>query len=223
MGLEEAKKRGYTVIDLVDEDCTFEILKETLESQPIDIVVALGHGNSDTFTGYQQQIVFRACHGDEVMNGTISHFLSCIVGQELLPSIITKGAIWTVGYQESFNFMIDTSFAVEEDPMAEPFKDVTVAIIKAILDGHKLKQVWDIGIAKCDEWIAKLWERPEIEWAEVISTLKHDRDCMIGLGSEEAYVMPPRRLAMIPMSFPLMFGFAFLAVGTLIYQDVVAP
>ncbi|GAJ14111.1 unnamed protein product, partial [marine sediment metagenome] len=58
---------------------------------------------------------------------------------------------------------------------------------------------------------------------EVISCLQHDRNGMIALGDEEAYVMPPRRLVMIPMSFPLMFGFAFIALGTLIYKDMAAP
>lgn len=192
VGVEEAARRGYSVIDLVDELATFETLKETLETEKVDVAILLGHGNANTFTGFQQVIVMQACNGDEIMTGTISHFLSCSVGQELLPSIISKKGVWTVGYQVDFNFMVDTSYPVEQDPVAEPFKDVTVAITKTILDGGTLKEAWDVGIAKCDEWINKLWDRPETIWGDVISCLKHDRDGMIGLGDQEAYVTPPR-------------------------------
>ena len=219
-GVEEANKRGYTVIDLVDADCTFDKLKDTLENNNVDVAMLAGHGSSTVFTGYQQQVVFQACQGDEIMAGTISHFLSCIVGQELLPSMITKGAVWTIGYQETFDFMVDTSFPIEEDPVAQPFKEITVAIVTAILDGKKLKEAWDIGIAKCDEWIQKLWDRPEVQWAEVISTIQHDRDCMIGLGSEEAYAKTPTILS-ASVAIPIVIGISILGIGWLIYNYMV--
>lgn len=207
LGIPEATRRGFDVIDMVDEACTFDTLEEILTSQKIDVVILLGHGSSEVFTGFEQRMVFQACHNDEVMTGTISHFLSCSIGQQLLPSIIEKKGIWTIGYNVDFQFLIDPEFAVEEDPVAEPFRDITVAIIKKILDGAKLKEVWDAGIAKCDEWIAKLYNRPEITWAEVISAIQHDKSGMIALGDEEAYVLPPRRVV---LNVPQLAGLAFL-------------
>ena len=130
---------------MVDEATTFDTLKEILATEKVDALVLLGHGNATTFTGFEQQVVFRACHGDEVMNGSMSHFLSCSVGQELLPSIIMKGGIWTIGYQVDFQFLINPEYSIEKDPLAAPFRDVTVAIIKKILDGAKLKDVWNPG------------------------------------------------------------------------------
>lgn len=214
LGVEEAARRGYSVIDLVDAATTFEVLKETMASEKVDIAIMGGHGSPTVFTGYEQKIVFEACSGDEVMSGTISHFLSCSVGQILLPSIIEKKGVWTVGYQVDFEFSANTNYAVEQDPYAEPFKDVTLAIIRKILDGGTLKEVWDAGIAKCNEWIAKLWSRPETDWAEVIAGLEHDRDGMIALGDGEAYVLPPRRMAMLTP--PQMLGLGligYLVVG----------
>ncbi|MBA7627053.1 hypothetical protein ES703_34514 [subsurface metagenome] len=215
LGIPEALKRGFDVIDMVDEACTFDTLEEIMTSQKIDALILLGHGNSITFTGSKQITVFKACHNDGLMSGTISHFLSCSVGQTLLPSIIEKGGIWTIGYNIDFQFMINPDFAVEEDPVAEPFRDVTVAIIKAILDGKKLKDVWDAGIAKCDEWIAKLYNRPEIIWAEVVGALRHDRDGMIALGDQEAYVLPPRKVALnVPQLAGLLFiGYLLVTKG----------
>lgn len=207
LGIPEATRRGFNVIDMVDEACTFDTLEEILTSEKIDVVILLGHGGPATFTGFEQRTVFRACHNDEVMSGTISHFLSCSIGQQLLPSIIEKKGIWTIGYNVDFQFLINPEFAVENDPVAEPFRDVTVAIIKAILDGKKLKAVWDAGIAKCNEWIAKLYNRPEIIWAEVIGALRHDKSGMIALGDQEAYVLPPRRVV---MNVPQLAGLVFL-------------
>ena len=212
LGVQEATRRGYRVVDLVDEAATFETLKEIMDSQKIDVAILGGHGSPTVFTGFGQQIVMQACHNDEVMSGTMSHFLSCSVGQFLLPSIIEKKGIWTIGYNVDFQFMVNTDYAVEEDPYAEPFRDVTVTIIKKILDGATLKEVWDAGIAKCDEWIAKLWDRPETDWGEVISCLSHDRDGMIALGDKEQHVMVPVRVA----------GFMFLpmAIGALVIGAV---
>ena len=134
--------------------------------------------------------MFQACSGDEIMTGTISHFLSCLVAQELLPSIIEKKGVWTLGYQTTFDFMIDPPEAVE------PFRDITLAIITKMLDGGKLKEVWDAGIKKGEEWIAKLWNRSETWCAETIQCLDKDIHGMIALGDKEAYVLPPRRVAL---------------------------
>jgi len=213
-GIPEATKRGYKVIDMINEATTIEQLKMVMSQEKIDVAFMAGHGNADVFTGYEQQIVFQTCTGDEVMSGIISHFLSCSVGQRLLPDIITKKGIYTVGYQVDFEFMVNTNYSIEKDPYAEPFRDLTLTIIKKILDGAKLKEVWDAGIAKCNEWIAKLWTRTETDWAEVIATLAHDRDGLIALGDKEAYITPPRKMAAgIPQLLLLGGVFYLLMTG----------
>jgi len=211
VGVTEATRRGYHVIDLVDAEATYETLKRIMDTEQIDVAIMGGHGNASTFTGHEQQVVMQACVNDQVMSGTISHFLSCSVGQELLPSIIEKKGVWTIGYMVDFNFMVDTNYMVEQDPFAEPFKDVTVTIIGQILDGARLKSAWDAGIAKCDEWIARLWDRTEPEWGDVISCLQHNRDGMIALGDEEAYVMPRPVIAGIPTALTLALGVIAIA------------
>lgn len=145
-----------------------------------------GHGNATTYTAQREEVVLKACENDEIMSGTLSHFISCSVGVELLPSIVQKGGVGTVGYMVDFTFMVDTSYSMEEDPYAEPFKDVTVTIITKMLQGATLQQVWQAGIDKCNEWIARLRDRPEIDWAEVIASLEHDRDGLIVFGDKNA-------------------------------------
>ena len=209
-GVDEAKSRGFNVIDLYGADATKEKIFDTIQTVKPEVCIFTGHGNSDTYTAQELEVVFKACSGDEIMNGTISHFLSCSVGQLLLPDMISKGAVATIGYQEDFQFIVNTDYSVDEDPYAEPFRDVTVTIIRAVLDGKTLKEVWDAGIAKCNEWIQKLWDKTGTDWAEVISCLEHDRDCMIALGEKEAYVLPPvTRMAISPQQL-LGLGLIFL-------------
>lgn len=195
--VEEAKRRGFDVVDLADAEATKENLENLMKTQPIELCFMTGHGASSLFTGYEQKVVMEACVNDEIMEGTISHFLSCYIGQQLLPSMISKGAISTIGYATDFQFYIDTNIPIDQDPYAEPFRDLTLTIIRKILDGAKLIDVWNAGIAKCDEWIAKLWNRPEVDWSNVISCLQHDRDGMIALGDKESYIIPPRPVTLI--------------------------
>jgi len=210
--IDYALTRGYDVVDLYGADATKENLEKVIINDNPKILVLVGHGLPSTFTGYKEQPILEACVNDGVIQNTVSHFLSCYVGMELLPSAIGKGAIWTLGYQTDFQFLVDTRYSISEDPLAEPSKHVTVAIIKRILDGGTLKEVWDAGIAKCDEWIARLWNRTGIDWAEVIACLKHNRDGMIGLGAKEVYVLPPKIVRITPqqaLGLGLIFLFLF--------------
>lgn len=193
---------------MVDSEATKEKLEELMANETINLAILTGHGNADIFTGFEQKVVLQTGLNEEVMKGTISHFLSCSVGQRLLPALVEHGAISTIGYVVDFEFMIDPSYPVSEDPFAAPFKDVTVTIIRGLLEGKPLKDVWVAGVAKCDEWIAMLWEREGTDWAEVISCLKNNRDGLIALGDKEAYFSPPKAFAasnLAPM-LPLAIG-----------------
>jgi hypothetical protein len=216
--VDDAAKRGYVIIDLVNEQATKENLEKNMTEKAVDVAILGGHGNSNIFTGYEQAIVMEGCVNDQIMAGTISHFLSCFVGQSLLPSMISKGAVATIGYQVDFQFMVNQNYAVEEDPYAEPFRDVTLTIAGKILDGAKLKDVWSAGIAKCDEWISKLWSKTGTDWAEVISALQHDRDGMIALGDKESYVLPPRK---VTIQIPQLVGLAFLGWLLVTHQPII--
>jgi hypothetical protein len=177
-----------TIIDLYGEDATKEKIFEAIEAYHPETAILAGHGNATTYTSQREEVVLKACENDEVMSGTVSHFISCSVAQKLLPSMVGKGAVGTIGYIVDFTFMINTNYSVEEDIYAEPFKDLTVTIITKLLEGATLQQVWQAGVDKCNEWIAKLKDKPEIDWAEVISCLEHDRDGLVAFGDKTARV-----------------------------------
>jgi len=180
---------SLTIIDLHGDDATKEKIFETIQTYHPQRAIMAGHGNANTYTAQREEVVLQACQNDEIMSGTLSHFISCSVGVELLPSIIKKGGVGTIGYMVDFTFMVNTDYSVEQDPYAEPFKDVTVTIITKLLQGATLQQVWQAGVDKCNEWIAKLRPKTEIDWAEVIASLEHDRDGLVAFGDKSARVL----------------------------------
>ena len=190
-----------------------ENLLAALNTHDFSALFMGGHGNPTTFTGHGGSIVFRACENDEAMSGSLSYFLSCFTGQELGPSIISKNGVAYVGYQSDFRFMVDTSYPILEDPLAEAFRDVVYDIIARILRGQNIKTVWEGGVNKFNEWIAKLHSRPETIWSQVISCLQHDRDGMIALGEKEAYALPPAPIPITSLPYilgPIAIGVALL-------------
>ena len=178
-----------TIVDLYGEDATKEKIFAAIETYHPETAILAGHGNATTYTSQREEVVLKACENDEIMSGTVSHFISCSVAQKLLPSMVGKGAVGTIGYIVDFTFMINTNYSVEADIYAEPFKDLTVTIITKMLQGATLQQVWQAGVDKCNEWIAKLRDKTEIDWAEVIACLEHDRDGLIAFGDKSARVL----------------------------------
>jgi len=209
LGVIEARRLGYEVVDLSGPEATLENLLDVLRSNEFSVLFMGGHGNPNTFTGQNSSIVLRACQNDEIMSGSLSYFLSCFVGQELLPSMISKSALSCVGFQTDFRFMVDTSYPILEDPLAEPFMATVFDHHSRILRGETIKQVWEGGIRTFDQWIAKLYPRPETIWSQVIGCLEHDRDGMIALGQQEAYAKRPAAVTWTPISTmvaPIVFG-----------------
>lgn len=204
LGVDYAVNLGYDVVDLYSGDATRENLEKAISQYKPEILILGGHGGARVFTGFNQQVVLEACVNDDIIKDTVSHFVSCYVGMELLPSAIEKTAIWTVGYQTTFDFQIDPPEAVE------PFRDITLAIIAKVLGGGALREVWEAGIAKGQEWIVKLWNRRELWCAEVIGLIEHDLDGMIGLGREEACVLPPRVRWPVKLTAPQAIGLGLL-------------
>lgn len=191
LGASAAEAMGYRVIDIPREAATLANLLDALQNYQYSLIFLGGHGNPDTLTGHDMEIIFKACQNDEAVAGNILYVLSCYTGQILGPSMVSKGAVAWVGYQLDFRFLVDTSKPILEDPLAEPFKDIVFEIVVRLLRGETIKQVWDGGIAKCNEWIDRLYDRPETEWSDVIAALEHDRDALIALGDQEVYSSRP--------------------------------
>lgn len=206
LGIEEAERLGYRVIDLPRDAATLENLLDALQNYTLSSLILGGHGNPDTFTGQNYKEILKACRNDDVCSGNIALLLSCFTGQELGPSMIEKKTVAYVGWQTDFRFMIDTSYPILEDPLAEPFKEITFESIARLLRGQTIRDVWNGTIAKCNEWINRISTRPASEWSQVIDFIEHDKMGMICLGEKEVYATSPSRMGIIPILSSLGIG-----------------
>ncbi|GAG98256.1 unnamed protein product, partial [marine sediment metagenome] len=185
---------GYRVVELPGDAFTLDNLLDALENYRFSAIFLGGHGNSSTLTGQDYREILKACINDEIVSGNVAYLCSCFTGIELGPSMISKKTQAYVGYNRDFRFMINTDLSPTEDSLtslAQPFQEIVLEIIIRILGGQSIPDIYKGGIAKCDDWIAKLYDRPEYQWSQVISFIKHDRAALIALGEREVYVEPP--------------------------------
>jgi hypothetical protein len=120
-----------------------------------------------------------------------------------------------------FTFIVNTNYSVEQDPYAEPFKDLTVTIVTKMFQGARLQEVWQAGIDKCNEWIAKLRDKTETDWAEVIACLEHDRDGLIALGDKTARFLGDTVMVVRPDWGDLAMQYASYWLGVAIGATVI--
>lgn len=194
LGIEKAEAMGFRVVDIGGAAATLENLLDALSKYKFSALFLGGHGNATTFTGQDYQEILKACINDEVVSGNLTYLCSCYTGLELGPSMFGKNAEAYIGYDRDFRFIIDTSLSPLEDSLfstAQPFQEIVVEVMVRLLRGQSIQDVWSGGVAKCDEWIAKLYDRPEYKWSQVISFLRHNRDGLICLGERVTPPVPP--------------------------------
>lgn len=211
--MEEAARLGYEVVDLDGDLATPENLTKALGENGFSALFLGGHGSPTTFTGQDGKVVFEACKNDEVLAGNLAFYLSCFVGQELAVSNVSKGLVAFIGYNSDFRFIIDTSYPVLEDPMAEPFRDSVVEVVARILRGDRVIDVWNGGVAVMNQWLRVLSARAGTEWSDVISFLTHDRDAFIALGDTFAYTVRPVSVSGLGFAFAPLIGGVLLMAG----------
>ena len=72
-----------------------------------DYITGCGHGQEDTFLGYQQDPIFVAQqYAPENVKNKVIHFLSCRNAQKLGPDFVTNGCKAFFGYCDDFIFCL---------------------------------------------------------------------------------------------------------------------
>lgn len=215
-GISLAERLGYRVVDLPGEAFTKDNLFDALERYRFNAIFLGGHGNPTTLTAQDYEEVLKSCVNDDVCSGNIAYFCSCFTAQALGPSMIEKKTLAYFGSMSDFRFMVDTSYPILDDPLAEPFKDIVVEIMSRILLGQKIIDVWNGTIDKCNALIERLKPLPETHWSDVIGCIEHNRDGFIALGDQEVYAVSPVGRPLIPMVSSLGVGSILTYLTTII-------
>jgi len=107
--IKVAERIGLNVERIYGDEFIPETFYSKLEKfNPVFLTVC-GHGNATTFTGQNEVEMIKV--GDEekakAWSGRVVNFLSCSVGQELVPWLVEKGLMSAMAYDDVYYFVAD--------------------------------------------------------------------------------------------------------------------
>ena len=201
------------VIDLDASGATKANIFAALEGEDPIFCYWNGHGNADTFSAQNKEVVMVTCHGDESLIGRVLLLLSCSCGIRLAPSAVSKGATTVFGW------VVDFTWIAVEDPVTDPYArgyfESVNAIANALVEGKTTQEAMDLSLATWNQWI-DFWTSSVDPYASmVIQYLIHDRDGQKLFGSPSATIVEPTptpptpEIGGIPISIPAITGYSF--------------
>jgi hypothetical protein len=210
--LSYARQRGYEVIDLSGSSATLENFLVALEEKP-DLIIIGTHGAPDRVVGDLESPLLQACENDGVLAGSTVVYGSCLSGQVLARTTHEKGAPIVAGYNYEYTWPIDPHApSPAEDKIAQPFGELYVEPILAMLDGLDPKQVYERTMAKYGEIYSKLGRDPSLDAAFATTALENNRAGLIIYSKEGVLAAPPASLWPI-----ILLAGAAVAAGIALY------
>jgi len=219
MGLAAAyASRNMRVIDLDTSNATKSNIFTSLEEEDPIFCYFNGHGNADTYSAQNKEVVMVTGNGDESLIGRVVLLLSCSCGIRLAPSAVSKGATAVYGW------VVDFTWIATEDPATDAyaagFFESVNAINNALAEGKTTQEAMNLSLASWNQWI-EYWIRSVDPYAsQVVQWLIHDRDGQKLFGSTSARVStlapPTPDVGEIPVPLPFMTGYTILFLSSLI-------
>jgi len=169
-----------------------------LSSRQADIIIGMGHGGVDIFTGQNMDLILKVNkYSPSEVEGKVMYLLSCQTGVELGPDLVSNGAASFQGYTDDFVWVMDADLVSTPwaDDWAAPCLMPVIDSINALLDGKNSKEAFDI---QSSSYLTKA----EIEEDELIrSLIEFNMDNAVLLGDEGARVRARPKI-MLPLPPP---------------------
>ena len=206
--------RSMFVRNIGAADATRANFEGSLDADDPIYCYLLGHGNSDTYTAQNQEVVMRTCSGNEALIGRVVLLLSCSCGIRIAPDAVNKGALAIFGWAVDFTWVAVTE--PEFDQYARGFFEAVNAISNALADGRTTKEAMDASIATWNKWIDQ-WSVSDDPYAPmIIQNMVHDREGQRLFGDENVRIttgIAPPIVAGLPIELPYLFGQTLTMLG----------
>lgn len=167
-----------------------------LSAPQSDIIIGVGHGDEDAFTGQNEALILQVNkYSPSEVRGKVIKLLSCQTGVRLGPDLIRNGAASFAGYRDDYVWMVDADLASTPwaDEMAAACLMPVIDGINALLDGETSRAALNVEL---DEYSANA----AVEEDELIkSCINFNRRNAVLLGDPEARV---RARPKIVLPFP---------------------
>lgn len=156
-----------------------------------DIIIGVGHGDVDAFTGQNEALLLKVGQYDpREVEGKVIKLLSCQTGVELGPDLVANGCAAYLGYTDDYLWVMDADLASTPwaDKMAATSLMPVIDSLNALLDGRAAKEAHEIELEGYRR-------NAEVEEDELVkSCLEFNRDNAVLLGDPEARVRARPRI-----------------------------
>lgn len=114
-----------------------------LSAPQSDIIIGVGHGDKDSFTGQNEAVILEVGkYNPREVRGKVIKFLSCQTGVALGPDLVENGADAFLGYVDDYVWVMDSNLASTPwaDEMAATSLMPVVDGLNALLDGKTAEE-----------------------------------------------------------------------------------
>ena len=179
--IAEARQLGVEVLSLRGF-LTPEGLADAIEQFQPDKILMGGHGGPNVFTTENMQVLLVGCTNDQMLTGRETLLFSCLTGQQLVPSIVSKGGVAAAGFTAEFVWVVTPPYLPDEDAYAKPFERLFVEPMLEVLRGAGWSGWYDKlqSVAREEE---RVWSQSEDPLsAQIVLSLIQDRRAATWLG-----------------------------------------
>lgn len=210
IGLAEAyaASRNMLAYDLASGNANKANIFAALEGEDPIFCYFNGHGNADTYTAQNAEVVMITCSGDERLIGRVILLLSCSCGVRIAPSAVSKGAIAVYAWTVDFTWV---AVGGPPDEMSRGFFESVNAVSNALAEGKTTQEAMNLSMASWNLWIDYWMGHDDPYASQVVQWLIHDRDGQTLFGDTTARITtptpPPPPTDRIPIPIPSLTGF----------------
>lgn len=164
----------------------------SLSAPGSDVIIAVGHGDSDVVTGQNDCDLLRVGeYNPAEINGKVIYAFSCLCAENLGPDLINHGAAAFLGWTDDYLWLLDENRSATPwtDEMARPCMMPVIVGLNALLDGKTVSEVRQIQSGSYSEYAAGTDN-------ELIKDLVlFNQSNFILLGNPQARIQPRPQLA----------------------------
>ncbi len=167
-----------------NQNATRPFVADVASRPEVSMLMGVGHGEGDVYTGQGRQPIFQAGQYDSAeVSGRAIHWTACDTAQTLGPDMVRKGAAAFFGYIEEIAFPPE---------LAEIFFDCDAEIDRALVDGASAGEAQRLAILRFNKYIEVISNRDPNSY--LIQWLALNRDRLRGPLNDPAFGSPQAQI-----------------------------
>lgn len=164
-----------------------------------DVIIGVGHGSPDVFTGHNNEIVMDTKNIPDV-EGKVVVLVSCETAQQLGPALVEAGAFSYIGFKEDLVWIMDADLSSTpwQDKLALTVMGPITDCINALLDGRTAGEAFHILVSD----LATNAAVEEDELIRACADFNHRNAVLLGNPGATVRKMPPIVFPLGPPPLP---------------------